>query len=77
MTANFVQGSDNEEYNQTLPTSEKLFVRLDRTQVNSTLTSGQVWIEKNGKKVSMQKFSTFKEMREIVKKMLKTRKAAN
>ncbi|MCL1475535.1 HEAT repeat domain-containing protein [Argonema antarcticum] len=59
---------EKERYYITLTNSENLYVQLDRSTSNPTLTSGQVWIEKDGKKISIQKFSTFKEMREIIKK---------
>ncbi|HLO47227.1 MAG TPA: hypothetical protein VK211_02235, partial [Kamptonema sp.] len=60
--------SDKERYYITLTNSENLYVQLDRSTSNPSLTSGQVWIEKDGKKISIQKFSTFKEMQEIIKK---------
>lgn len=67
-TASDIQG---EEYSQVLPTSEKLYVRLDRTRANSSLTRGQVWIERNGKKISDRKFTTFKEMRKEMRQIIK------
>ena len=70
----FISGSTQDElYAHTIPTGETLYVRPDRSRANSSLTSGQVWIEKDGKKISYQRFSTFEEMRELIKKMLKTR----
>ncbi|MCL1475467.1 HEAT repeat domain-containing protein [Argonema antarcticum] len=84
---------EKERYYITLTTSQNLYVRLDRSTSNPSLTSGQVWIERSfsspilspngvwiqrdGQKISEQKFTTFKEMRDLIKKMLKTRGAGS
>ena len=56
-----------------LSTGEKLYVQLDRSVSNSSLTSGQVWIEKEDKKAYMQRFYTFEGMRVMIRKILNNR----
>jgi hypothetical protein len=61
-------------YSQSLPNGKELYIQPDLSEENPNLTSGQVWIEKEGKKISSQRFSNFDEMRFLVKKMLNNRR---
>ena len=77
--------SDKERYYLELPNDEKLYVQLDRSVSNYKLTSGQVWIEREERKISdprietikqkisLQHFSNFREMRAIIKTLSKNR----